>query len=91
MAPAYPSVSIHITLQYYPPTFKHPFDATFIHLQIAMFAAVLFSFAWMHNGFIGLDWVIEKRKDLGKWTWPAVGVIAGVNTITCIWELATRQ
>lgn len=56
-----------------------------------MFAAVLFSFAWMHNGFIGLDWVIEKRKDLGKWTWPAVGVIAGVNTITCIWELATRQ
>lgn len=56
-----------------------------------MFTALLFGLAWLHNGFVALDWVIYKRKDLNKWMWPAVAAIAGTNTVSCIWELVTRQ
>lgn len=51
-----------------------------------MLTAILFELDWLHNGFVALDWIIEERKQRGKYTWPAVGGVAAVNLITAIFE-----
>ena len=52
---------------------------------MTMLLAILFELDWMHNGFIALGWVIKDETLWGKWTWQAVGVVAGVNVVTAVW------
>ncbi|WVR04924.1 hypothetical protein IAU60_001936 [Kwoniella sp. DSM 27419] len=80
-----PSLSIHITLLYYPVTLKRPIDALFIHAPMTMFLAILFELDWMHNGFIALGWDIQEKHDWGRYTWQAVAVVAAVNVVTALW------
>jgi hypothetical protein len=82
---------MHITLIYYPPTFKRPLDTVFIHVPMTMLLAMLFELDWITNGFIALGWVSEDRKLWYRYTWQAVGAIAGVNFVAAIWEGIRRQ
>ncbi len=58
---------------------------------MTMLLAILFELDWIHNGFIALGWVIEEKKEMGKWTWPAVGFVFAVNIVGAIWEGVRRQ
>ncbi|GMK55747.1 hypothetical protein CspeluHIS016_0208030 [Cutaneotrichosporon spelunceum] len=84
-------LSIHFTLQSYPASFAHPLNAVFVHTTINMMLALTLGLLWMSGGFVAQDWVIEKRKDAGKWKWQAVGVVAGTHSIVALWELFMRQ
>ncbi|WVN88955.1 uncharacterized protein L203_104170 [Cryptococcus depauperatus CBS 7841] len=83
-------LSIHITLLFYPPTLKHPIDAIFIHTPITMLLAILFQLDWLHSGFISLGWIIKDETKWGKYTWQAVGCVAGVNVVSALWAGAKR-
>jgi hypothetical protein len=84
-------LSIHITLYQYPSTLKRPMDAIFIHAPMTLLLAILFQLDWLHNGFIALGWVIEKKKYWGKWLIPAVAGVGSVNVVTALWAGFTRQ
>ena len=85
------SISIHVTLLYYPATLARPIDALFIHAPMTMLLAVLFELDWLHNGFVAVNWVIKNEEQWGRYTWPAVGLVAAVNVITAGWEGVKRQ
>ncbi|KAK8870052.1 hypothetical protein IAR55_000622 [Kwoniella newhampshirensis] len=83
-------LSIHFTLLYYPATLKRPIDALLVHAPMTMLLAILFELDWLHNGFVALGWVIEEKKEWGRYTWQAVGFVAGVNVVAAIWAGARR-
>ncbi|OCF72199.1 hypothetical protein I204_07464 [Kwoniella mangroviensis CBS 8886] len=83
-------LSIHITLLYYPVTLKRPIDAIFIHAPMTMFLAILFELDWLHNGFVALGWFIKEETAREKYTWQAVGAVAGVNAVAAIWAGVKR-
>jgi len=84
-------LSIAITLIPYPPTLSRPIDALFIHAPITLLLAILFLLDWLSCGFIALGWIIEEKGKMGKWTWQAVGGVAGVNFVAAIWEMVQRS
>jgi hypothetical protein len=53
--------------------------------------AILFELDWLHNGFIALGWDIKDQHMWTKYTWQAVGSLAGVNFVMALWEGITRQ
>ncbi|ODN99320.1 hypothetical protein I350_07487 [Cryptococcus amylolentus CBS 6273] len=79
-------LSIHLTLLPYPPTLKRPLDALFIHAPMTMFLAILFQVDWIHTGFIAMGWVTSGKESWGRWTWQAVGCVAGTQVVSAIWS-----
>jgi hypothetical protein len=80
-----------LTLLKYPPTYHRPLDTIFIHAPISLLFAILFELDWLHNGFIALGWDIKDQHMWTKYTWQAVGSLAGVNFVMALWEGITRQ
>ncbi|KAL1407979.1 hypothetical protein Q8F55_004776 [Vanrija albida] len=84
-------LSIHITLIQYPPTWRHPLNALLVHGMTSLFLAILLDLHLLHGGSVALDWVIEHRRELGRYTWQSVGGLIAIHVPQIAWEVYSNS
>ncbi|CED84874.1 hypothetical protein [Phaffia rhodozyma] len=63
----------------------------FVYTPMKMMLAIVFLLEWLDNGFIVLGWESRDPATYAKYSWQAIGILAGVNVVGLLMVFVTKD